>query len=86
MPYLKEKKIKGKKYYYLSKSLRLPHGKVMSIEKLVPDKNKPLADLERENLEFFIKREKQIFSNHALTSYSTDAVFSKEQIKKIEEI
>lgn len=86
MAYIKEKKVKGKKYYYLSKSLRLPDGKVRSIEKIIADKNKPLPELENENLEFFIAKEKEILASFAISNYSTGPVFTKEQLRKIEEI
>ena len=86
MVYIKEKKVNGGKYYYLSKSFRLPNGKVSSIEKMVKNKDKPLEEIEKENLDFFIKKEKEAFANYALTTYPSGAAFSKEQIRKIEEI
>ena len=86
MVFIKEKKIKGKKYYYLAKSIRFPDGKVHSIEKIIGDKKKPVIELERKNIDFFIQKEKEIFTDFALKNYSTDDVFAKEQLKKIEEM
>lgn len=83
---IKEKKIKGKKYYYLSKSIRMPNGKVSTIEKIIPNKNTPLKKLEKEHSDFFVKKEKELFTKFALKKYETDSVFSEEELRKIEEI
>ena len=84
MVFIKEKTIKKRKYYYLAKSLRLPDGKVKSIEKIVEDKKKPLKELERKHADFFIQKEKDTFAEFALKKYKTDSVFDKAQIRKIE--
>jgi fido (protein-threonine AMPylation protein) len=83
---IKEKKIDGAKYYYLSKSIRMPDGKVSTIEKFIPDKKKSLNKLEEEFKDFFVKKEKELFTKFALNKYNTDSVFSEEELKKIEEI
>jgi len=86
MASIKEKKIDGKKYYYLSKSIRMPDGKVKTIEKIISDRKKPLKALVKAHADFFIKREKELFSNFAITKYQTDSVFSKKEIRKVEEL
>ncbi len=86
MPYIKEKNIKGKKYKYLSKSIRLPNGKIKSIEKIITDREKPFKELEKESTDFFIQKEKEIFSNYALSTYKTSSIFTKDQLKKIGDI
>ncbi|MBU2099778.1 Fic family protein [Candidatus Micrarchaeota archaeon] len=83
---IKEKRINGKKYFYLSKSIRMPDGKVSTIEKIISDKNKPLKKLEEEHADFFVKKEKELFTKFALKKYKTDYVFNKEELRKIEEI
>ena len=59
MVYLKEKKINGKKYYYLTKSIRLPDGKIKTLQKLVKGKPKTLKALEKQFIDFFLKPEKE---------------------------
>lgn len=86
MVFIKEKKINGKNYHYLSKSVRLPDGKVASVEKIIKDKKKSLKELERENVDFFIQKEKRLFANFALKKYSSDDIFTEEQIEKVEGI
>ncbi len=84
MVYLSVKKIKGKKYSYLMKSLRLPGGKVITLQKLVNEKGKTLEQLINENREFFAEKEKEAFANFALNNYRSDLIFSEKEIKKIE--
>lgn len=86
MTYIKEKTISGKKYYYITKSLRLPNGEVKTIEKIISDKAIPIEVLESKYANFFIQKEKGMYSNYALKTYATDSIFSESQIKKIEEI
>ncbi len=86
MVYLKEKKIKGKKYYYLSKSFRLSNGKVRTIEKSVGKEKDDAEKLFEKYKKFFLEREKKTFSDFASEHYSHNSVFIKEQIKKAEEM
>jgi len=84
MVYLSVKKIKGKEYTYLMKSVRLPGGKVITLQKLVGSNKKGLKALTAENKAFFAEKEKQALSSFALNKFKHDDVFSIEQIKKIE--
>lgn len=83
MTYLSEKTIKGKKYLYLMKSLRLPDGKVINLQKIVDKKENP-KKLEQKYRDFFLQKEKDAYANFALRNYKIGNVFPEEQIKKIE--
>jgi fido (protein-threonine AMPylation protein) len=82
---IKNKLIGNNIYSYLSKSVRLPDGKVASIEKII-DKKMSLKKLEKEYAGFFEKKEKALFTKFALINYKTSFVYSKDEFKKIEEI
>lgn len=86
MTYIKEKLIDGRRYPYLTKSIRLPDGKVRSIQKLIRDKNLSTEELKKKYLDYFIEKEKKLYMDYALKRYETDPLFNKTQIKKIEEI
>ncbi|MFH1240364.1 MAG: Fic family protein [Candidatus Diapherotrites archaeon] len=86
MVYLKEKVINGRTYYYLTKSIRLPDGKVKTIQKLVKDKKKNLKELEREYLDFLIEKEKDAFTEFSLKKYEMHSIFNKREIEKIEDM
>ncbi|HIH09736.1 MAG TPA: Fic family protein [Candidatus Diapherotrites archaeon] len=83
--YLKEKTVKGKKYFYLAESFRLPNGKVSSIEKGIPEKS-PLQELEKKHVNFFIEKKKEAFAKYAIKNYKADSVFSKSEFEKSESI
>jgi Fic family protein len=78
--HFKEKTIKGKKYKYVAETIRLPNGKVKPIEKIFK------GESEKQLKNFFEEKKKQELLKYALKNYKTDSVFTKEQIKKIEEI
>ncbi|MEK6973333.1 MAG: Fic family protein [archaeon] len=86
MTYLSVKKVKGKEYTYLMKSIRLPNGKVISLQKLVDAKNKSIDELAKENKSFFIEKQKMANASYAVNMYKNDEIFSEDQIKKIEGI
>ncbi len=78
--YFQDKKIKGKRYKYAVESLRLPGGKVKTLQKRYKGESK-------EKLKnFFDKKRKEEFVKYALRNFKVNHVFTKEQIKKIEEI
>ncbi len=85
MVYIKEKTIKKRKYYYLAESFRLPNGKVNSVEKIIK-KKEPLKKLKKKYADFFDSKKKMAFTEYALKKYKTDSIFSKEEIRKVEEI
>ena len=78
--YFKVKEIKGRKYKYVVKYIRLPSGKVVSLEVLY--KNQSKKDLE----EFFEEREKKARVNYALKEFKIDYIFTNDQIVSSEEI
>ena len=78
--YYKIKKINGREYKYAVKSVRLPDGKIISLEKKY--NNQPKKELEK----FF--KEKEIYHNtkYILNKYKKDNILTEDQIEKIEEI
>jgi Fic family protein len=86
MAYLKEKTINGYEYYYLTRSVRMPDGSVKTIQKLVKDNRSSPAALEKKHAEYFIGKEKELFTAYALENYETDPIYTKAQVEKIEAI
>lgn len=84
MVYLSEKKIKGKNYTYLMKSIRLPDGKATTIQKFLTEKPKDTKKLAQKYRTFFSEKEKEAHAKFALKKYKPDDVFTEEQITKIE--
>ncbi len=82
MVFIKGKTISGKKYYYLTKSVRLPDGSVRTIQKIVKNKSADVKDF----AEWLDAEEKKMFGKWAVKQYGTDTVFERLQLKKIEEI
>ena len=80
MVYIIKREIKGREYNYIRKSIRLPNGKIKTIELIIKDKNKKRY---QEPLE---KKEKKILIDFALNNYEHDFILSKEEIKKVEEM
>jgi len=81
MVYIREKEVNGKKYRYLTKSIRLPDGKVKKIQKRVsgrPAKGKFDG--------WFDKEEKKVFADWAVNAYNADSIFTEEEIRKIEDM
>jgi len=86
MVYLKEKLINGRKYKYLTKSIRLPDGKVKTIQKLVKDKGISVKKLERKYLDYLVRKEKELYAEFAQKKYASDPIYTKHQIQNIEHI
>ena len=80
MVYTIKRKIKGKEYTYIRKSIRLPNGKVKILESIVKDKNKNKYE------KLLEEKEKQVIIDFTLKNYESDIIFSKEEIKKVEEM
>lgn len=78
--YFKEKKIKGRKYKYAVKSVRLPNGKVVSLEKTY--KHQAMKKLS----EFFDEKEKEANYKYALNKFGKNHIISEEMLKKVESI
>lgn len=80
MTYIKEKEINGNKYYYLTKSVRLPDGKVKTIQKIIKNLKKP----RNLYLDWFDEKEKELFGEWAVKKYQKNSVFNEDEIRKIE--
>lgn len=78
--YFKVKNIKGKKYKYAVKSVRLPNGKIISLEKIYNNESK------RELNKLFEEKEKTENIKYILSKIKPDHIFTREQIEKIESI
>lgn len=78
--YFKERTISGKKYKYALESIRLPNGKVKTLEKIFNGEGK------KELESIFEEKRKKEHLKYALKSFKTDGVFTKEQFEKIENI
>ena len=78
--YFKDKTVKGKKYRYITKSIRLPDGKVASLEIIY--KNQSKGELEK----IFSEKENSEYLKYTLGKFKTDYIFTAEQFRKIEGI
>lgn len=78
--HFKNKNIKGKRYRYAAKSIRLPSGKNISLEMLYKGQS------EQELKKSLEKKEKGAHLTYALTTYRTDSIFTAEEFEKIEDI
>ncbi len=78
--YFKTKNIKGNNYKYAVKSVRLPNGKIISLEKIYNNES------EKELNKFFEEKEKAENIKYMLSIIKPDHIFTKEQIEKIESI
>lgn len=76
----KYKMIKGKKYKYAVKSIRLPNGKIKTLEKIYKNENN--KDIEK----IFGDKEKLEYVKFILMKFKTDHILTREEIEKIEEI
>ena len=78
--YFKNKKIKGKRYKYAVKSIRLPNGKVASLEVIYRNQNK------EELGKTFEEKEKKKNLQYVIKSLNPDHIFTSEEFKKIEDM
>mgnify|MGYP001620090373 CR=1 FL=1 len=86
MVYFSTKKIKGKKYVYLVKSIRLANGKMIKLQKITNGKKESLKKLQEKHRDFFIEKEKEAQAKFALKTYQTGDIFTEKQIIKIEKM
>lgn len=85
MVFISIKKIKGKKRYYLEKSIRLPNGKVKKFSVYLKD-YKPNKKFNLDNYkEKLNSKVMQELTDFASKHYKKDNIFNKNLIKKIEE-
>jgi len=78
--YFKDKTIKGKKYKYAVKSIRLPGGNVKVLEKIYKGESK--EELER----IFDEKLEKEYISYMLKNFKTDFILNKQQLEKIERI
>ena len=83
MVYLSEKTIKGRKYLYLMKSIRLPDGRVVSLQKKI-EKKESLKKLEQKYAKLFFQKEKEAHANFALKHFKINSIFNEDEIRIIE--
>jgi len=85
--YLKDKVIRGRKYRYLTKSVRMPDGSVKTLQRLVKGGEKlSLEAAERRYAGYMEVAEKRVNREYALSKYAVDNVFTRQQISKVEEM
>ena len=85
MVHVSKKTIKGKKYTYLVKSIRLPDGSIKKISKII-DKSTSKKILEKKYLNDFLNKEKEANIKWALRNFEKNSVMAEEEIKKVESI
>jgi len=85
---ISRKKIKGRIYKYLSKSVRLPGGRVTTIVKLLkPGENiKDVGALWKKYEDYFDPKEKELLVKWSVKTYEKSYVFSEEELRKAEVI
>ena len=77
------KTINGRKYLYAEHSFRLPNKKIKKLSKLIKNKE----DVNKKEIkDYFLKKQIEAYQKYALDFYKQDAIFTKEQIKKLEQI
>ena len=88
MAYLTKKKIKGKKYLYFVKSVKMPDGKVAKIMKILDNKKKKLSvkGLENKYKNYFIEKEAELNSKYVVRNFRTNYIFSEAEMQKLESI
>src|SRR3989338_4682193 len=89
MVYLTVKRIKGIKYAYLIKSIRLPDGTQKKIAKRVETKNLDKRTAEKlsiKNKEYFLRKEKELNAKWAFKRFRKSYIFSSREVEKLEEM
>jgi Fic family protein len=83
MVFISTKVIKGKKRYYLERSVRLVSGKIKKYSLYLPDTNTETIEKSREILN---KKVEQNMLKNTCEYYTKNCVFTEENIQKIETI
>lgn len=83
MSSIKTKNINGNEYLYAEYSFRLPGGKIKKLSKLIKEESEAGS---RKVMDYFIRKEIEASQKFALSKYTTDSVFTKEKIEKLEKI
>src|SRR3989344_6489963 len=83
---LSKKRIRGRIYTYVSKSIRLPDGRVTTITKNLGKGTKQVKNVQNKYKEYFTEKEKELNATWAVQRYKNGYVFSEKEIRKIEQI
>jgi Fic family protein len=83
MAFIRERSVDDYNYRYLAKSVRLPDGRVKSIQKIINEEGSA-EELEKKYLDYFISEEKRLHAEYAAEKYGLDSIYTKQQIEKIE--
>ncbi len=81
--HLSKKKIKGKYYYYLVKTMRLPNGEITKISKLVKD---PSEAHTPEIKAFFEQKEIELLSKYAQKQYAQFRLPQEDALERMEKM
>ena len=81
MPHLLRMLVKGKKYFYLAKSIRMPDGSQKKLYKFLGSKKPHRVPA---SAGFFEKKEQEVLLNFAAKKYANDKIITDAEIKKIE--
>lgn len=81
MVYITKKRIKGRDYKYLCKSIRMPDGTAVKIAKLLKG-----SKTTKEHEIFFLKKEQELNAAWASKKYKKSYIFSPQNITNIEHI
>ncbi|MBU1973896.1 MAG: hypothetical protein KKH52_00705 [Nanoarchaeota archaeon] len=84
MVFVRAKEIKGKKHYYLEKSIRFPDSKVKKFSIYIKDYHKKKDLLKYETI--LNKKIKQEQINFATKYYQNNHIFTQSRVTKLEEI
>ena len=78
--HIKNKTVGSKEYRYAARSIRMPNGKVASLEKRYTDQ----TDEEIKNI--LDEKEREAYHKYALSIFKPDHILNEEEIRKIEDI
>jgi len=85
--YFKDKVIRGRKYRYLTKSVRMPDGSVKTLQRLVKGgEGLGLEAAARKYAGYMEAEEKRVNREFALSRYAVDGVFTRQQVSIVEEM
>ena len=85
MTYISSKIIKGRRYAYLTRPIRMPDGNVIKLSKLLShDEKKNITTLVKKYGNYFDQKEIELAAKWAVQKYKAGHIFSAEEIRKIE--
>ncbi|MBI4162372.1 MAG: hypothetical protein HY513_01705, partial [Candidatus Aenigmarchaeota archaeon] len=88
MSYIRKKRVSGKLYTYLVKSVKMPGGKASKIMKILDGNEKKLnlQKLENKYKNYFIEKEAELNSKYVIKKFHTGYIFSEAEMHKLESI